>query len=102
MSCNCNDNKPIYNNTSPVLYIEARDPSTEALFAPASISVLITKPDASTQTIFYPGAAWSNPSVGLYELVYPVTQIGWHTARVTITRTSGASGADEAEFEVLA
>jgi hypothetical protein len=102
MSCICNDSNPIYAGTSPVLYIEAKDPTTDALFAPASIVAVITKPDMSVDTVAYPGAAWSNPSLGKYELVYLVTQVGWHTARVTITRASGASGADVVQFEVLA
>ncbi len=102
MNCTCNTRKPIYNNTSPVIYIECRDPVTQALFAPASVSVLITKPDNTTVTLTYPGPAWSNPSLGKYELVFPVSQVGWYTARVTITRSGGASASDETQFEVIA
>jgi hypothetical protein len=101
MTCSCNDKKPIYKNTSPILYVECKDPVTDALFDPATLSVLITKPDTSTVTISYPGSGWYNPSTGKYELVYNVSASGWYKVRVTVSRTNGASAADETEFEVI-
>lgn len=100
----CVNPSKIYTGTSPELTFEVRDPETNALIAPASFVVVVTLPDNTTETKTYSVGAsgWSNPSTGIYKLIYSVTQSGWHTADGTATKTSGASGKERVGFEAVA
>ncbi len=100
----CDDNN-VYVGDKPVITLEVRDPSTDALTDPSALVMTVRKPDATEEVLTAygsPGTPITRTALGMFRVTtYPCATAGPYVFLWRATMASGALATGRVERQVV-